>query len=96
VNNCLVDHYRFVNNNDMVAKVPFWIMGFRHHGYVKYINHYGNIRELTAWQKFKDQVRGRWAALRNFQMFDGIRDHNIGKYSNKLNEMVKIEPSFEE
>jgi len=96
VSNCLVDHYRFVNNNDMVAKVPFWIMGFRHHGYVKYINHYGNIRKLTPWQKFKDQMRGRWAALRNFQMFDGIRDHDIAKYSNKLNVMVKIEPSFEE
>jgi triacylglycerol lipase len=96
VNNCLVEHYRFVNNNDMVAKVPFWIMGFRHHGYLTYINHYGNIRELTSWQKFKDQLRGRWAALRNFQMFDGIRDHDIDKYCSKLKAMVKIEPKFEE
>ena len=32
VNNCLVDHYRHVNNNDIVTSVPFWIMGFRHHG----------------------------------------------------------------
>ena len=26
-----VPHYRFQNNNDVVCKVPFWIMGYRHH-----------------------------------------------------------------
>ena len=94
--NLLVDHCRVVNNNDMVAKVPFWLMGYRHHGYLTYINHYGNIRELTSWQKFKDQLRGRWAALRKFQMFDGIRDHDINKYCKKLKSLVKIEPTFGE
>ena len=92
--NLLVDHCRVVNNNDMVAKVPFWFMGYRHHGHLTYINHYGNIRELTSWQKLKDQIRGRWCALRNFQMFDGIRDHDINKYCKKLKSLVKIEPTF--
>ena len=92
--NLLVDHCRVVNNNDMVAKVPFWFMGYRHHGYLTYINHYGNIRTLTSWQRLKDQIRGRWCALRNFQMFDGIRDHDIGKYCKKLKSLVKIEPTF--
>ena len=27
-----IPHYRFQNNNDVVCKVPFWIMGYRHHG----------------------------------------------------------------
>lgn len=85
-------HYRHVNNNDMVTRLPFWIMGFRHHGVLTYINHYGNIRNLTAWQRCKDQFRGRWAAIRKLQLFDGIRDHDIGKYSNKLKVMVKIPP----
>ena len=39
-----VKHYRWRNNNDLVPKVPFWIMGFRHHGKLMYINHYGNLR----------------------------------------------------
>ncbi len=90
------EHYRHVNNNDVVPRVPFWIMGFRHHGDLTYINHYGNIRNMTPWQLIKDKLRGRWAALKKFEMFDGVRDHDIGKYSNKLKDMVKIEPSFEE
>ena len=78
----------------MVAKVPFWFIGYRHHGDLTYINHYGNIRTLTSWQRLKDQLRGRWCALRKFQMFDGIRDHDIGKYCKKLKSLVKIEPTF--
>ena len=79
-----VTHYRFVNNNDMVTRVPLWIMGYRHHGNLTYINHYGNIRSMTSYQRFKDKMRGRWAAIRKLQFFDGIRDHDISKYCKKL------------
>ena len=88
VRNCLVDHYRHVNNNDIVTSVPFWIMGFRHHGDLTYINTYGNIRQLTIWQRVKDQWRGRWAAIKKFQLFDGIRDHSMGSYSEYLKRRV--------
>ena len=54
-----LEHYRFVNNNDMVTRVPLWIMGYRHHGNLTYINHYGNIRSMTSYQRFKDKMRGR-------------------------------------
>jgi len=77
-------HYRHVNNNDMVTRVPLWIMGYRHHGNLTYINHYGNIRSMTSWQRFKDKMRGRWTAIKKFQFFDGIRDHDINKYCKKL------------
>ena len=69
---CMIDHYRFVNNNDVVTKVPFWIMGFRHHGDLTYINYYGNVRKLTYWQKVKDHMRGRRAAIKKLQFFDCI------------------------
>ena len=84
VANCEVEHYRFCNNNDIVPSVPFWLMGYRHHGNLQYINYYGNIRNLTVWQKFKDSMRGRWRALRKWQLFDGIYDHNIVGYSDKI------------
>ena len=89
-----LEHHRFVNNNDMVARVPLWIMGYRHYGYLTYINHYGNIRPMTSWQRFKDKMRGRWAALRKFQLFDGIRDHDIKKYCSKLKKLIKKDPFF--
>lgn len=73
-------HYRHVNNNDIVPKVPFAFLGYRHHGTLRYINHYGNIRKLTFWQRVKDGWRGRTAAWRNKQPFDGARDHGMDNY----------------
>tara|TARA_B100000900_G_scaffold324432_1_gene284100 strand:+ start:3318 stop:4088 length:771 start_codon:yes stop_codon:yes gene_type:complete len=85
VDSCDVEHHRYQNNNDVVPTVPFWLMGFRHHGELHYINYYGNIRTLTFWQKFKDSVRGRCKALTKFQLFDGVYDHNITEgYADKL------------
>ena len=84
---CDVEHHRFRNNNDVVPVVPLWLMGYRHHGKLCYINYYGNIRKLTLWQKLKDSMRGRWKALKKFQLFDGIYDHNITLYSDKLKDL---------
>ena len=82
---CDVEHYRFVNNNDIVTAVPLWLMGYRHHGTVRYIDYYGRIKRLTFGQKVKDQMLGRWKALTKFQLFDGIYDHDIaGGYADKL------------
>lgn len=79
-----ITHYRFVNNNDVVTLVPFWFMGYRHYGELQYINHYGNIRKMTLWQRIKDKLRGRRAAWRNKQPFDGVRDHDINTYYKKI------------
>lgn len=78
-----VKHYRFVNNNDVVTKVPFPIR-FVHHGELVYINHYGNIRKMSPWQRFKDQWRGRMRALSKGQPFDGIFDHSMELYYQKV------------
>jgi triacylglycerol lipase len=79
-----IKHYRFVNNNDIVTKVPFALMGYRHSGELVYINHYGNIRKMTAWQRVKDKFRGRLAAWRKREPFDGVRDHDIGAYHKNI------------
>ena len=75
-----IPHYRFVNNNDVVPKVPFAIMGYRHHVSPTYINYYGNIRSATYWQRVKDQWRGRWRAFKKGQPFDGAYDHGMNHY----------------
>tara|TARA_Y100000389_G_scaffold201976_1_gene246059 strand:- start:9148 stop:9867 length:720 start_codon:yes stop_codon:yes gene_type:complete len=73
-------HYRHVNNNDIVPKVPFALMGYKHHGHLRYINHYGKIRRLTWWQRFKDGWRGRRAAWKKGSKFDGAYDHGMDYY----------------
>ena len=68
-------HFRFVNNNDIVTAVPPWFMMYRHSGQLVYINHYGNIRKMTVWQRIKDKWRGYKSGLT-----DGIGDHDMSKY----------------
>ena len=75
VKNIQTRHYRFVNNNDIVTKVPLWIMGYKHHGILQYINFYGNIRKLTPWQAMKDKWRGYRSGI-----LDGAMDHGMANY----------------
>lgn len=73
-------YIRYVNNNDIVPKVPPSFMSFVHGGKLYYINHYGNIRDCTAWQRIKDQIRGTIAAIKKKEFFDSFRDHGVANY----------------
>lgn len=75
VKNIATPHKRFVNNNDIVTKVPLWLMGYKHHGDLQYINFYGNIRKLTTWQAIKDKWRGYRSGF-----LDGAMDHGMANY----------------
>ncbi len=88
VKNIKTPHYRFVNNNDIVTSVPPAFMFYRHHGDLTYINHYGNIRKLTLWQRIKDKFRGRWRAFKKRQPFDGAYDHNMSHYVTKIEKNI--------
>ena len=79
VNNIATPHKRFVNNNDIVTKVPLWLMGYKHHGDLQYINFYGNIRKLTPWQAIKDKWRGYKSGI-----LDGAMDHGMDNYVKHL------------
>jgi len=70
-------HFRVVNNNDIVTRVPPRFMFYRHHGELVYINHYGNIRKLTPWQRIKDRFRGYRDGL-----LDPVMDHSMVNYVN--------------
>jgi triacylglycerol lipase len=80
VKNVVCTHYRHVNNNDAVPTVPPALFGYRHHGTLRYINHYGNIRKNTPWQRFKDKIRGHIAAWKKREFFDSFRDHSMVNY----------------
>lgn len=75
VKNIRTKHLRFVNNNDIVTKVPLFIMGYKHHGDLQYINFYGNVRKLTTWQAIKDKWRGYKSGI-----LDGAKDHGMQNY----------------
>jgi len=76
---------RFVNNNDVVPRVPPKMYKvFQDGGDLQYINTYGNIRDLTWWQSVKDSYRGRKAAWKKGQMFDSFYDHGMQNYVNLI------------
>lgn len=80
-------YYRYVNNNDIVPRVPPTFLGFRHGGKLRYINHYGNIRKCTSWQRTKDKVRGHWAAIKKLKPFDSLYDHFMHYYYTYVSNM---------
>lgn len=85
---CGIGSYkRYVNNNDIVPKVPPTFMFFKHTGDLNYINYYGQIRHCTMWQRTKDQFRGLGKALSKLQFFDFVMDHGMPyyiKYTTKI------------
>ena len=82
-----VEHYRVQNNCDDVTKVPFRLMGFDHHGTHKYMNFYGEFRDLTPWQRVKDMVRSRLKARAKGQKYIGVFDHMMANYISKLEKL---------
>jgi triacylglycerol lipase len=74
-----VVHHRWVNNNDIVTRVPLAIMGYRHHGEEHYMNAYGNVRKPTGWQRVKDRWRGMWMGLKQGKI-DNFGDHSMVNY----------------
>ena len=79
-----VNCFRVQNNNDIVPRVPPWVLGYRHIGTNVYINHYGFIRKLGLWQTVKDKLRGHITAILKLEFFDGMRDHSSSAYAKYL------------
>lgn len=80
IKNVACEHHRFVNNNDIVTKVPPAILRFKHHGTLHYFNAYGQLRTLTSWQAVKDIFRGIWASWKQGKFFDALTDHSMVNY----------------
>ena len=78
-NSLNVVHHRWRNNNDIVTTVPLALMGYVHHGTQHYINAYGNVRNPTGWQLFKDKWRGIWMGIKAGKI-DSFSDHSMVEY----------------
>ena len=90
VNYVQFEAYRWVNNNDIVPRLPPAWLGFRHKGQEMYLNSYGQICRLSSWQRIKDRWRGFLHGLRQRQ-FDHFADHSIAQYIGHIRSAVKLE-----
>jgi len=88
VNYVQIETYRWVNNNDIVPRVPPAWLGFRHKGQEIYLNAYGQIRQLTSWQRLKDRWRGFVRGIREGSI-DFFADHSIRQYIQHIRAAVE-------
>jgi triacylglycerol lipase len=72
--------YRFVNNNDVVPRVPLREMGYRHVGRFVYFTQKRTItNRISVWERRLDRVKGRISDLGK-PGTDGIKDHDMSRY----------------
>jgi len=74
-----VKHYRWVNNNDIVPRIPPAMMGYHHMGQEIYLNRKGKISYLRSWLRVYDRILGLLASLRIFKI-DYFLDHSMVEY----------------
>lgn len=72
-------HYRFVNNNDLVARVPPALLGYRHSGSELYIDRHGRIGPTRPTVKMYDRLWGFLQGLRKGKI-DHLADHSLHRY----------------
>jgi triacylglycerol lipase len=72
--------FRFVNNNDVVPRVPPRELGYSHVGTFLYFDAAGEIHsDMSWWYKLLDSVKGR---IEDFLKpgTDGMKDHAMDRY----------------
>jgi triacylglycerol lipase len=79
INYVKIPHYRWVNNNDIVCRVPPSWMGYRHSGRELYLNAFGKLRKYTPWRRFRDRWHGFAVSLKKWR-FDHLADHSMELY----------------
>ncbi len=81
--------FRFVNNNDIVTRVPPRAMKFSHVGTFRYFTESGDlVDDISWWNRFLDRVRGRVEDLLEWGT-DGIKDHSMDRYIERLGKAVE-------
>jgi triacylglycerol lipase len=90
INFVKIQHYRWVNNNDIVARVPPPWLGYSHSGREMYFNAFGKFRRYTPWRRFRDRWYGFFLTLRKWQV-DHLADHSMVKYVECIHRAVEDE-----
>lgn len=90
VNFVTLDHYRFVNNNDIVTRAPPMWFGYQHSGHEVYFNRNGDIKQYGYLMKRRDRWRGFLSELMRWKI-DHLGDHSIHRYCENLVKAVLAE-----
>jgi triacylglycerol lipase len=87
IKNIKCPHYRFMNNNDIVCRIPPAWLGFRHHGEMIYFDCDGNKASNPSWRDFFKGVAQSW---KRWKFFDGVVDHGMPNYVQAIKKLAKV------
>lgn len=90
INFVKLEHFRYVNNNDIVTRVPPILLGYRHCGREVYLNRNGVISRLGHIARRRDRWKGFLRGLRRWKI-DHFADHSIHGYIDAIFAAVKDE-----
>jgi triacylglycerol lipase len=94
INHTKVDYMRWVNNNDIVTRVPPVWTGYRHAGTKMYLNSQGKLTTPTVPQLAQDRWKGFISGLRNGTI-DYFSDHQISVYVDYIYQEAKAAGEIE-
>ncbi|QDV24697.1 lipase family protein [Aureliella helgolandensis] len=83
-------HYRWVNNNDVVCRVPPPWLGYRHAGREMYFNAFGKLRKYRPWRRWRDRWYGFFMSLKQWKI-DHLSDHAITLYIDSIQQAIHEE-----
>jgi triacylglycerol lipase len=87
IKNIHCSHLRFMNNNDIVCRIPPAWLGFRHHGEMIYFNRFGNKAPKSTWE---DKFYGVVNSWKRWKFFDAVVDHGMPNYVKALTKLSKV------
>ena len=88
VSHVKLPHYRWVNNNDIVTRVPPVFLGYRHSGSEMYIDRLGRLKEIEGWRRVSDRLQGFLSGLRRLKV-DQLSDHSVPNYIDAIFKIVR-------
>ena len=82
------DQQEWVNNNDIVTRVPPTWMRYHHAGREMYIDFRGRVRDVEGWRRVLDRLRGFARSLRRLKI-DHFSDHSVEDYVDHIHAAVE-------
>jgi triacylglycerol lipase len=87
IRNIKCSHLRFMNNNDIVCRIPPSWLGFKHHGEMVYFNRFGDKAPKSTWE---DKFYGVVNSWKRFKFFDAVVDHGMPNYVKAITKLSKV------
>ena len=92
VNYTDVPHFRWVNNNDVVTRVPPVWLGYRHCGTEMYLDRHGKLKDIQGWRRVSDRAQGLLKEFTTKFRVDYLSDHSIQDYVDLLTAIARNNP----